>query len=60
MIKDVIAWVLSKFGLDGASEFIGNLDYSFDGLKSAFFVVVDMVKQAFYFVVGRFYMRWLS
>jgi hypothetical protein len=51
MIKDVIAWVLSKFGLDGASEFIGNLDYSFDGLKSAFFVVVDMVKQAFHFVV---------
>ena len=51
MIKDVIAWVLSKFGLDGASEFIGNLDYSFDGLKSAFFAVVDIVKQAFHFVV---------
>ena len=51
MIKDVIAWVLSKFGLDGASEFIGNLDFSFDGLKSAFFAVVDIVKQAFHFVV---------
>ena len=51
MIKDVIAWVLSKFGLDGAAEFIGNLDYSFDGLKSAFFAVVDIVKQAFHFVV---------
>jgi hypothetical protein len=51
MIKDVIAWVLSKFGLDGASEFIGNLDFSFDGLKSAFFAVVDIVKQSFHFVV---------
>ena len=51
MIKDVIAWVLSKFGLDGASEFIGNLDFSFDGLKSAFLVVVDVVKQAFHTLV---------
>ena len=51
MIKDVIAWVLGKFGLDGASEFIGNLDFSFDGLKSAFFAVVDVVKQAFHTLV---------
>ena len=51
MIKDVIAWVLGKFGLDGASEFIGNLDFSFDGLKSAFLVVVDLVKEGFHFVV---------
>jgi hypothetical protein len=55
LIFDIIGWVFKKLGFEKVGEFLGNLDFNFDGIMNGIAWVFDSIKSVFHGLKNGFY-----